>query len=104
MMTPVLALRTMVVVSVGFRKDARQPPRLEHIRDLWQVHRPQHKPERVLAAAIYRTEAGLELRLAFSPTDLVHSELSRTGDGPLLTKARELRAILLEQGWHDVTM
>jgi hypothetical protein len=35
-------------------------PRLEHVRDLWQLHRPQ-KPQAILTAAIFRTETGYEL-------------------------------------------
>lgn len=43
---------------------------------------------RYLAAAIYQTDAGRELRVGFSETDLVHRELSRDADGPLLTRAK----------------
>jgi hypothetical protein len=32
---------TIVVVSVGFKPaEPPPPPRLEHVRDLWQMHRP----------------------------------------------------------------
>jgi hypothetical protein len=35
-------------------------PRLDHVGDLWQLHRPQ-KPQAILTAAIFRTETGYEL-------------------------------------------
>jgi hypothetical protein len=87
-----------IVVSVGFRpSEPPRQPRLEHVRDLWQMHRP-HKPQAVLTAAIYQTDTGLELRVGFSETNLIHSQLSRTGDDPLLERAEDLRLVLLGQG------
>ena len=56
------------------------------------MHRLQ-KPEAVLTAAIYQTDTGRELRIGFSLTNLIHSELSRTGDAPLLARAADLRQV-----------
>jgi hypothetical protein len=65
------------------------------------MHRP-HKPQAVLTAAIYQTDTGLELRVGFSETNLIHSQLSRTGDDPLLERAEDLRLVLLGQGWIEL--
>ena len=85
-------------MSVGFRPpEPPHQPRLEHVRELWRLHRPQ-KPERILTAGIFQTETGLELRIGFDETNLIHSELSRKGDAPLLARANDLHQVLLEQG------
>jgi len=65
------------------------------------MHRLQ-KPEAVLTAAIYQTDTGRELRIGFSLTNLIHSELSRTGDAPLLARAADLRQVFIEQGWIEL--
>jgi hypothetical protein len=44
------------------------------------------------------SDTGLELRVGFSETNLIHSQLSRTGDDPLLERAEDLRLVLLGQG------
>lgn len=56
----------------------------------------------ILTAAIYRTDTGLELRIGFSLTNLIHSELSRKGDAPLLARAEDLGLVLLGQGWIEL--
>jgi hypothetical protein len=61
-------------------------PRLKHVRDLWQMHRPQ-KPQAILTAAIFQTDTGRELRVGFSLTNLIHSALSRKVGGPLEARA-----------------
>jgi hypothetical protein len=89
-------------VSVRFSPPTPpRQPRLEHIRDLWQMHRP-HRPQHVLTAALFRTDVGFELRVGFSETNLIHSELSRTGYAPLIIRADDLRASLLESGWVEL--
>jgi hypothetical protein len=55
-----------------------------------------------LTAAIYETDTGRELRVGFSLTNLIHSELSCTGDGPLEARAEDLRVSLLESGWIEL--
>ena len=65
------------------------------------MHRP-HKPQAVLTAAISETDTGLELRIGFSETNLIHSELSRKGDAPLLARAADLRVSLLESRWIEL--
>jgi arginine/lysine/ornithine decarboxylase len=80
-------------MSVGFKPPPpERQPRLEHVRDLWQMHRLQ-KPQAILTAAIFQTDTGLELRIGFSLTNLIHSELSRTGDGDVDTLVRALTDI-----------
>lgn len=66
------------------------------------MHRPRN-PRAVLTAAIYETDTGRELRVGFSLTNLIHSELSRKGDGPLEARAEDLRVSLLESGWIELT-
>jgi hypothetical protein len=86
-------------VTVGFKPtEPPSPPRLEHVRDLWQLRRP-HRPQHVLTASIYETDPSRELHAGFSLTNLIYSELSRTGDGPLEARAEDLRVSLLESGW-----
>jgi hypothetical protein len=93
---------TMIVVSVGFKPpEPERQPRLDHVRDLWQMHRPQ-RPQAILTAAIFRTDTGFELRIGFSETNLIHSELSRSGHASLLIRADDLRQVLLEQGWIEL--
>ncbi len=53
---------TIVVVSAGSKPtEPPRQPRLEHVRDLWQMHRWQ-KPEAILTAAFFRRT----LRQSFS--------------------------------------
>jgi hypothetical protein len=59
------------------------------------MHRAQ-KQQAILTAAIHETDAGRELRLGFSLTNLIHSELSRKGDRPPEARAEDLRVSLLE--------
>jgi hypothetical protein len=90
-------------VSVGSRPSASPPPpRLAHVRDLWLMHRPR-KPDYLLIAAIFQSDTGRELHVGFTETNLIHSELSRTGDAPLLARAAALHQVLIEQGWIDLT-
>ena len=65
------------------------------------MHRLQ-RPEAILTAAIYETDIGMELRIGFSLTNLIHSELSRKGDAPLLARAADLHQVLIEQGWIEL--
>jgi hypothetical protein len=65
------------------------------------MHRAQ-RPQAILTAAIFRTDTGYELRIGFSETNLIHSELSRTGHAPLILRADDLRQVLLEQGWIEL--
>ena len=67
----------------------------------WQMHRP-HRPQAILTAAIFQADTGLELRIGFSDTNLIHSELSRKSDAPLLARAEDLRVVLLGQGWVEL--
>jgi hypothetical protein len=81
---------TIIAVSVDFKPLAPGPqPRLEHVRDLWQMNRP-HRPQHVLTASIFETDTGRELRIGFNETNLIHSELSRKGE-PSRTNATRLQ-------------
>jgi hypothetical protein len=73
----------------------------EHVRDLWQMHRP-HRPQAILTARFFRPTPAASCASGFSLTNLIHSELSRTGDGPLETRAEDLRISLLESGWIEL--
>ena len=73
---------------------------------LWTMRRAREGsqllwPDRTITAAIYHTDAGLELRVVNgdNPNDLYDSLLSRTGDEPLEQRAAELRAVLESKGW-----
>ena len=57
-----------------------RPPRLEHVRDLWQMHRPQ-RPQQILTASIYETDAGRELRVGFSENKSCQYEFSVSQHG-----------------------
>ena len=61
------------------------------------------KRQAILTAAIFQTDTGLELCIGFSLTNLIHSELSRKGDAPLLARAADLRQVLIEQGWVELS-
>jgi hypothetical protein len=75
--------------------DAAEPAAV-HVRDLWTLYGTQA----TCTAAIYRTEAGLELRVALDG-ELTHTQLSRFGEQPLIMRADRVRAELLEQGWFE---
>ena len=72
------------------------PATLEHVRDLWILYGQQA----TCTASIYRTDAGLELRIALGG-ELTHTQLSRFGEQPLIMRADRVRAELLEQGWFE---
>jgi hypothetical protein len=57
------------------------------------MHRPQ-RPQAILTAALYQTDAAAKLRVGFSLTNLIHSELSRKGAASLLVR-EDLRLVLL---------
>ena len=70
------------------------------------MHRPQ-RPRAILTdltAAIFQTDTGLELRVGFSESNLIHSKLSRTVDARLFARAGDLRQVLLEQGWIELAV
>jgi hypothetical protein len=82
-------------VSVRFTPPTPpRQPRLEHVRGLWQMHRPQ-RSQAILTAALYQTDTGRELCVAFTIDNLIHSELSRKRDEPVEARAEDLRLILL---------
>lgn len=65
------------------------------------MHRPQRR-QAVLTAAIYKTDTGFELRVGFSLDNLIHSELSRTDEEPLLARAEDVRLGLMNVGWIEL--
>ena len=77
---------------------SRQPARLELVRTLWTMTKPEKKP---ITAAIYQTEIGLELRIhrGADADDLIDSLQSRQGELPLTFRADERMSALLEHGW-----
>ena len=51
-------------------------------------------------AAIYRNDFGLELRVELGG-ELMHTQLSRHGEQPLILRAERVKADLIEQGWFE---
>lgn len=72
------------------------PDPLEHVRDLWTLHGIQS----TVTASIYRNVFGLELRIDLAG-ELMHSQLSRHGEQPLILRADRVKAELIEQGWFE---
>lgn len=64
------------------------------------IARSDHR--RYLTAAIFQTDTGRELRVGFSESNLIQSQLSRTGDDALLERAEDLRLTLPGQGWLEL--
>jgi len=52
-------------------------------------------------AAIYQVATGVELRILHHG-EIQETQLSRTGEQPLIERAERLKALLLEQGWTEV--
>jgi len=78
----------------------RAPP-LDLVRTLWTATRA---PNKTITAGIYVVETGRELRVSYGdPAHLIDSLLSRRDDAPLEARARELRAVLEQQGWTVVS-
>ena len=69
---------------------------LEHVRDLWTLHGIQS----TCTAAIFKNDFGLELRVELG-SELMHSQLSRHGEQPLILRAERVKADLIEQGWFE---
>ena len=74
----------------------KRPPTLEHVRDLWTLHGIQSS----VTAAIWRNDFGLELRVDLGG-ELMHTQLSRHGEQPLILRAERVKADLIEQGWFE---
>lgn len=55
----------------GWQPHSQQQPRPELVEALWDLLSPK---DRILACAIYQTDAGQELRLSYPGDDLVRSE------------------------------
>lgn len=77
----------------------KRQPQMERIETCWQMVGPSGK---VLACAVYRVEAGLEVRCGYSEEDLLRSQ--RAAD---IGTARELaeewrQAVLAKGGFTDL--
>jgi hypothetical protein len=59
-------------------------------------------PNKTVTAGIYENVYGHELRVYYGSNEnnIVMTELSRTGDAPLESRASELRITLEEVGWR----
>lgn len=76
-------------------EDGTQGAKDEDTRTLWTMT----KGDRSIAAAIYVTNVGRELRVTLGEAELLDSMLSRTGDEPLEQRADEMRRALEDKGW-----
>jgi hypothetical protein len=77
-------------------------PRIEHLATFWTVRGPSNRD---LTCSAYRLQTGLELRVEYSPEDIVASRLfrGRDADEQLVEKADAGRLTLIARGFRDVS-
>lgn len=74
-------------------------PRLELVRLFWRALGPSNRP---LECALYRTDAGLEVRAGYGELDLVHSQhVADESEGAALA-TKWLAAIHAKGGFIDL--
>jgi len=76
-------------------------PRIEHLATLWTVRGPSNRD---LTCCAYRVQTGLELRIEYSPDDIVASQLfrGRDADERLCEKADVGRLTLIATGFREI--
>ena len=76
-------------------------PRIEHLATLWTVRGPSNRD---LTCCAYRVQTGLELRIEYSPEDIVASQLfrGRHADERLCQKADVGRLTLIATGFREI--
>ena len=83
---------------------ARRDPKLVKVADYWRLRSTSTEPGvvRELTCALFETDFGLELRLEYSPEDLVRSQMvADDAGGRALAEA--WRSALLETQGFSVT-
>jgi hypothetical protein len=76
-------------------------PRIEHLATFWTVRGPSNRD---LTCSAYRVRTGLELRVEYSPEDIVASHLFRGSDADeqLAEKAHAGRLTLIATGFREI--
>jgi len=76
-------------------------PRIEHLATFWTVRGPSNRD---LTCSSYRVQTGLELRVEYSPQDIVASHLfrGRDADEQLAEKADAGRLTLIATGFREI--
>jgi len=76
-------------------------PRIEHLATFWTVRGPSNRD---LTCSAYRLRSGLELRVEYSPEDIVASQLfrGRGADEQLAEKAYAGRLTLIATGFREI--
>jgi len=68
------------------------------VRELWRM---KGTDIHAVVASLYQVDTGLELRIV-SGGDIVETQLSRTGEQPLLERAARLKQELVAGGWTEL--
>ena len=76
-------------------------PRIEHLGTFWTVRGPSNRD---LTCSAYRVQTGFELRVEYSPQDIVASQLirGRDADEQLAEKADAGRLTLIARGFREI--
>ena len=75
-------------------------PRIERLATFWTVRGPSNRD---LTCSAYRVQTGLELRVEYSPEDIVASHLFRGRDADeLAEKADAGRLTLIATGFREI--
>jgi hypothetical protein len=79
----------------------RHEPRIEHLATFWTVRGPSNRD---LTCSAYRIQTGLELRVEYSPEDVVASRLfrGRDADERLAENADAGRLTLIASGFREI--
>jgi hypothetical protein len=78
----------------------------DRLRVLWRVERRREFRCEIITGAIYKHSHGRELQVFLgdeNDNNLLHSELARFDFAPLDEKAADLRDVLLEKGWSELS-
>ena len=75
-------------------------PRIEHLATLWTVRGPSNRD---LTCCAYRVQTGLELRIEYSPEDIVASQLFQGRDAEQLAEKADVgRLTLIAKGFREI--
>ena len=75
-------------------------PRIEHLATFWTVRGPSNRD---LTCSAYRLRTGLELRVEYSPEDIVASQLFQGRDAEQLAEKADVgRLTLIAKGFREI--
>lgn len=88
-----------VEMSIGLAPQVPPAPQRDLVRVLWRLR----GATKVTSACVYRTAAGMELSIEWSIDDIFLTEFFPDECAQLKARADELRRVLLDKGWSEVS-